>query len=313
MSELVKFLSSSTGLSDADVERIIARAPRSYKFYTIDKRTRGKRLISQPAREVKALQRALVSYLAALPIHDCATAYRKGKSILDNAEPHSKSGPIKKYDFKDFFHSIRARDWTAYCEEKAIFEDPSDVSFSTRLMFHLTPGSSILRLAMGAPSSPWLSNVLLHDFDQRLADELAKEHIIYTRYADDLTFSAPRTGHLNSVDGILKAILRETESPELTINAMKTVVATKKYRRVVTGLVLANDGRVTIGRDRKRYIRSAVFHALKGTNTAEENQRLLGFLAFIGSVEPKFVEKLKEKYGKDLVERLADAHIASEL
>lgn len=265
MSDLIRHLSSATGLSDADVERIIARAPRSYKFYKIDKRTRGKRLISQPAREVKALQRALVKYLEALPIHESATAYRKGKSILDNAAPHSQSGPIKKYDFKDFFHSIRARDWETYCAEKGVFEDKKDVELTARLMFHVTPGSSILRLAMGAPSSPWLSNVLLHDFDKHLADELAKEKIIYTRYADDLTFSAPRTGHLNSVDGILKAIIRDTKLPALTINTGKTVLATKKYRRIVTGLILANDGRVTIGRDRKRNIRSAVFQGLKGT------------------------------------------------
>lgn len=313
MSELVKSLASSTGLNEADVERIISRAPRSYKFYEIDKRTRGKRLISQPAREVKALQRALVSYLASLPIHESATAYRKGKSILDNAEPHSKSGPIKKYDFKDFFHSIRASDWEAYCNENTVFEDQNDVWLTARLMFHLTPGSSILRLAMGAPSSPWLSNVLMYEFDKRLADEVAKEHIIYTRYADDLTFSAPRTGHLNSVDAILKAIIRDTDSPKLTINAGKTVVATKKYRRVVTGLVLANDGRVTIGRDRKRYIRSAVFHALKGENSAKENQKLLGYISFAGSVEPEFVEKLKEKYGRDLVDLLSNAHVESEL
>lgn len=312
MSALVEYLSSSTGLTDADVVRIIARAPRSYKFYKIDKRTSGKRLISQPAREVKALQRALVKYLHDLPVHGSATAYIKGKSILDNASPHSKSGPIKKYDFKDFFHSIRARDWEAYCEEKTVFKDPKDILLSARLMFHVTPGSSILRLAMGAPSSPWLSNVLLHDFDKRLADELAAEHIIYTRYADDLTFSAPRTGHLNSVDRILKAVVRDMKSPVLTINVEKTVLATKKYRRVITGLVLANDGRVTIGRDRKRNIRSAVFSALNGSKTAEEIQQLVGFLAFINSVEPEFLNKLKVKYGEDFVDRLDKAHIQSD-
>lgn len=309
MSALVEYLSNSTGLTDTDVVRIIARAPRSYKFYKIDKRTNGKRLISQPAREVKVLQRALVKYLHDLPIHGSATAYIKGKSILDNASPHSRSGPIKKYDFKDFFHSIRASDWEAYCEEKAVFKDPKDIALTARLMFHVTPGSSVLRLAMGAPSSPWLSNVLLHDFDKRLSDEIAEEHVIYTRYADDLTFSAPRTGHLTSVERILKAIICDMKSPKLTINSGKTVLATKKYRRVVTGLILANDGRVTIGRDRKRNIRSAVFNALNGSNTAEENQKLVGFLAFINSVEPEFVKKLKAKYGEDFVERLDKAHV----
>lgn len=312
MSELIKFLSSSTGLSEADVERIIERAPRSYKFYRIDKRTKGKRLISQPAREVKALQRALVAYLSELPIHASATAYRKGKSIRDNAAPHARSGPIKKYDFQNFFHSIRADDWLNYCEKHEVFEDHVDARLTARLMFHNTPGSSILRLAMGAPSSPWLSNVLMNEFDERIAGEVAKDHVIYTRYADDLTFSAPRTGHLNSVDDVLRTTIKEIRSPRLTINDGKTVVATPKYRRVVTGLVLANDGRVTIGRNRKRYIRSAIHHALRGENEAEENMRLIGLLAFVRAVEPEFLKKLEAKYGSDFIETLSTAHEAPE-
>lgn len=75
-------------------------------------------------------------------------------------------------------------------------------------LFHRARKSSeVLILAIGAPSSPRLSNVLMHDFDQMVSEEVKSDKIVYTRYADDLTFSAPRTGHLTRVEPALaKAI-----------------------------------------------------------------------------------------------------------
>lgn len=309
MSRLVSFLSAATGLTEPDVQRIIARAPDSYKHYLIDKRRGGKRLISQPAKEVKALQRVLAQRLGHLRIHDAATAYRVGYSIKQNAERHAANGPILKYDFEDFFHSILARDWLVYCREYAIFSEFEDVLMSARLFFHRRPGSDKLRLAIGAPSSPWLSNVLMYEFDERITEIVAKDKVTYTRYADDLTFSARRTGYLTVVDRALRKLIKEMDSPSLKINEEKTLLATTKYRRVVTGLVLADDGRVTIGRDRKRIIRARVHHALKGINTAEDNARLAGLLSFVQDIEPGYITRLNETYGVDVMHMLRSNEI----
>ena len=304
MSKLIPFLASSTGMPESDIRTIIMRAPVSYKHYFIEKRTGGKRPISQPAREVKILQRLAARALGKLPVHDAAMAYRGGRSIRDNAFAHINSGPILKMDFSSFFHSIKSDDWVRYCKRIPVFTVPEDIHLSSRLFFHRPPRSSILRLAIGAPSSPWLSNVLMYEFDERLTDELAAHNVNYTRYADDLTFSAQRTGFLNEVDRIVRKIIREMKSPSLSINEDKTVVATKKYRRVVTGLVLANDGRVTIGRDRKRTIRAAIHTALKGEGTSEANARLAGLLAYVNDVEPTYFARLLNAYGHDLLKRL---------
>jgi hypothetical protein len=304
VSRIIPFLSAATGLSELDVRGIIGRAPISYKHYTIKKRSGGDRLISQPAREVKALQRALVAGLAQLPIHDSAMAYRSGISIADNAAKHVANGPIMKFDFKNFFPSILVRDWVNYCNLNKVFLDEADIAISGRLFFHRSPGSHALRLAIGAPSSPWLSNVLMYEFDRRISALVASDRVTYTRYADDLTFSAPRTGFLNGVERQLRKLIHEIQSPKLIVNEEKSVVATLKYRRVVTGLVLANDGRVTIGRDRKRVIRAALNNAFAGKNTDEENARLAGWLAFAGDVEPLYLETIKRRYGVDLLARL---------
>lgn len=298
-------LTAGSGLSDNDVMKIVWNAPSRYKLYAIPKRNGGQRLISQPAREVKALQRILTSeILSTLPIHHSATAYRTGKSIKDNAAAHAANGPIKKYDFKDFFPSIVAKDWRGYCQRNGIFADPRDIWISTNLLFHRRPGSSKLNLAIGAPSSPCLSNVLMNDFDVRLSELVAQEQVTYTRYADDLTFSARRTGFLTGVDRMLRQAIRETSNPTLTLNDSKTVAATTKYKRFVTGLVLTNDHKVSLGHQRKRTIRAALHHYVTGRLDSTEQAQLAGMIAFASDIEPDFVARLQTKYGGAALQRL---------
>jgi hypothetical protein len=51
--------------------------PGSVKQYTIPKRKGGVRVIAQPSREVKALQRYILDHkLSTLPIHPAATGYK---------------------------------------------------------------------------------------------------------------------------------------------------------------------------------------------------------------------------------------------
>src|SRR5690554_1953604 len=112
MVSLLRAVASETGLSEVVVQRSIQSAPHRNKHYKISKRSGGKRLISQPAIEVKLLQRAFADvYLSKLPVHPAAMAYRTGLSILDNAKVHAGSGSILKMDFRDFFPSIRKASW----------------------------------------------------------------------------------------------------------------------------------------------------------------------------------------------------------
>jgi hypothetical protein len=305
MSELVQSLIRATGLAERDVLRIISTAPSRYKEYLIPKRTGGTRLIAQPAVEVKALQRVFVrEYLSKLPIHGAAAAYRIGRSIRDNALVHVENGPILKMDFKEFFPSIVPADWEKYCDSRGLFVDPYERHLTSQLLFHRRKGSTVLRLAIGAPSSPQLSNILMYEFDALVSEVVQKDFVAYTRYADDLTFSAKRTGYLVNVQRQVKRIVRDLRWPRLRINEDKTVLATKKYHRQVTGLVLSNDGKVSLGRDRKRLISSRVHHAKLGKLSREEAVNLSGQLSFVHAVEPEFLSKLEAKYGADIIARL---------
>lgn len=299
---IMRILIEQTGLREQDVRRIVLTAPDRYKVYTIEKRSGGRRVIAQPSRELKFLQNALMdSVLVHLPVHPAATAYRKGLSTLDNAKPHAQSGPILKMDFREFFPSIRGGAWRRYCEEKAILDYPEDIAISERILFYRPKGSRVLRLSIGAPSSPMLSNLLLNDFDNLVSEAVSVDKVTYTRYADDMTFSAPRTGHLVNVKRTVARIVRKLPYPNLDINDDKTTYITKKYHRTVTGLTLSNDGRITIGRDNKREIRAGVNNAIWGTLSDQDMKTLAGRIAYAISVEPSFVDDIRNRYGADTI------------
>nr|WP_249778162.1 retron St85 family RNA-directed DNA polymerase [Phenylobacterium glaciei] len=297
-----------TALNEPALRRIIYTAPSRYKTFYIPKRNGKNRRIEQPARELKAIQRVLVQkLLSTLPVHPSATAYRPGLSVRDNAARHAHNGPVLKFDFEDFFPSIRARDWRVYCEKKGLLETEEDIYLTQQIFFRREKGSSVLRLAIGAPSSPALSNILMWDIDAAIAEMIDGEQVSYTRYADDLTFSARRTGYLNGIEKGLRAILRSAGGPRLKINEEKTVLATKKFRRQVTGLILANDGHVSLGRDKKRLIRAAVHRETLGLLETSEREQLAGMLAYVNVAEPLFLARLKKKYGVEAIEELKKA------
>jgi len=82
----------------------------------------------------------------------------------------------------------------------------------------------------------------------------------------------------------------------LSINEEKTVNISRKMRRTLVGLVLSNEGRVSIGREAKRDIRSKMHRYSKGMLSGAEVEHLRGQLAFILSIDPEFVRNLWEKY-----------------
>jgi len=260
------------------------------------------REIAQPARELKMLQRILIDrVLSELPVHDAARAYRKGLSIRDNAVPHAGSGPILKMDFENFFPSIRSTDWESYCDQNNIL-DPADRRISSLIFFRRAKHERVLKLSIGAPSSPMLCNILLREFDELVAIGADRRRIVYTRYADDLTFSGQRMGMLKDMVKIVEQSVRTIKQPHLTINKEKTTFITSQRRRVVTGVTLANDGSLSLGHDRKRKISAQVHHASLGKLSAIEMGVLAGQLAFVKVVEPAFLERLRSRYGIKVIE-----------
>jgi retron-type reverse transcriptase len=303
---LLLAISKGSGIPLSDLRRLVVSAPFRYKQYYIPKKRPGeRRLIAQPSREVKEIQYWLLdNVLHKFPIHDAAMAYLKGRSIRDNAEQHAGTAYLLKLDFKDFFPSIKEPDITYYFSRAAKEFSPEDLQVLVRVLLRLDKGTRNLELSIGAPTSPHISNLLLYDFDSTVAEECAKKGIRYTRYADDMVFSTSKADVLRGMADWIKEHCDRMISPRLILNDAKTLFASKKYRRWVTGLVLTNAGGVSIGHRRKRELRAAVHHAICGDLDDTALNHLRGMLAFVWDVEPEFLNRLMNYYGRGVILQL---------
>ena len=294
--DFLKVLSTELGLMPDRIEHIIKTAPLRYKKFSIPKRDGSSRLVAQPAREVKAIQRLIVKKLN-FPVHSVATAYRAGSSIKINAKSHVGNDYLLKMDFRNFFPSIFFEDIVKHIE----FSFPGSYDNETKELIAkactwTSNRKPPLRLCIGAPSSPVISNSILYVFDAQLFKLASEQGIVYTRYADDLTFSTSQKGFLDKLPPLILDLLKKLEYPKLKINQSKTVFASKSGNRTVTGITLNSIGELSVGRDRKRLISSMYHHYHIGRLSEKDIQKLFGLLAFVDSIEPGFSERLKVKF-----------------
>ncbi len=286
------------GFSQSQLKAYIETCPHRYKTYPIEKRTKGVRWISQPSRDLKAVQRFLLDELLKpkLKIHDSATAYRSKLNIIDNVRPHLKNSYLLKMDFRNFFPSIMGRDFVEFLLEEGIVNSRQDAVNLTKIFFKRDDGD--LKLTIGSPGSPIISNALMYKFDEYIENECEERNISYTRYSDDMAFSTNNKGILFEIPNLVNIAINSVKYPRLKINSEKTIYTSKKFNRHITGITISNEGTQSIGRDRKRLLRAQIFDAPNLSN--KELVSLRGRLAFAEQVESGLRASLEKKYPKEM-------------
>lgn len=304
--EVLENLKSKFNTTPQELFLFLHDAPRKYKVYEIPKRTSGTRTIAQPIPKLKDYQRFIVSILDEhLPIHECCMAYVRGRDIKKNAQIHAKNSFFLKMDFMDFFNSITPILFWKACEKQEIEFDWLDKDLLEKILFWKpSKYSKKLVLSIGAPSSPFVSNFLMYAFDLELNKFCQRNGIIYTRYADDLTFSTNTSNSLFCIPDFVRQILAQLYDQKIKINQFKTVFSSKKHNRHVTGLTINNNGNISIGRAKKRYIKHLVHSFIIENITVEDLNYLQGYLGFIQYVEPKFLSSLEQKYTKSVIQKI---------
>lgn len=302
---IFEHIQSDFSLSERDVRVLLFTAAYRYKLHYIEKRHgRGKRLIAQPTAEIKLLQHwALEKYVNHLPVHKAATAYRLGISIKDHASIHADNRYLLKLDFQDFFPSILGKHFLMHLKSHASIVD-DDANLLMRLLFRFDREVQDYVLSIGAPSSPAVSNTIMYDFDNKLTNYCRRHDIVYTRYADDLALSTSKPKVLNDAFDFVRRFCSDMPYPRLQLNDAKTVFTSKKHRRQLTGLILSNDGKPSLGREKKRLIRSMAHHFSLGELPEDQILHLRGLLAFAFSIEPLFFSSINRMIGDEAFHRL---------
>jgi RNA-directed DNA polymerase len=291
-------MAKDIGVTTRFIAAFAQGASYAYKTYAIPKKSGGFRIIDHPSKQLKAMQRWLLSYLLnSLPIHPAAAAYRKKRSIFDNAGLHAGSNYLLRMDCKDFFHSITDEDLKMLAANRpATFSGWSP--YETDLFCKLVCKDG--RLTIGAPTSPTLSNAVCYDMDTQLSEICNKQQVTYTRYADDLFFSTKLPNVLKALESMVVSTMETLTLPRnLTINPAKTRHSSRGRTRRVTGITLGSDGKPYIGRPLKRKIR-AMIHQVD-TLDAKKRGSLAGLIAYAGGLDPDFVNSLITKYGHSTV------------
>ncbi|MCX6787333.1 MAG: reverse transcriptase domain-containing protein [Candidatus Kaiserbacteria bacterium] len=240
------------------------------------------RTVAAPNESMKILQRRFVKYLRS----DENGAVRKkflryamssnpGDSPLKNVQRHRHNRYFYLVDFSNAYKSVGADKLVNVLMQLSTFRSvlPEELhAFLTTYFLDKKWG-----LIPGGNASQDLFNLYAGALVDVPLGEIAEEHgIIYTRYIDDLTFS--------SISPISEKMRRNIRGPILqagfSINHRKCeCVDLKKKTTLITGIGIADGGRLFVPRPYVRKIRGLIHHAL--TKKDVDMRRITGMVQIL--------------------------------
>lgn len=223
---------------------------KNYREFKIKKRNSTWRTIYEPGKMLKFVQRNILNnVLLERPISKYAKAYYPGLSLNDNAMMHVNKKMILKLDIKDFFDSISFMSIYKTCFPIEYY--PFSVGMLLANLCTLDD-----HLVQGAPTSAYISNLVMRDFDENVGRFAEKFGISYTRYSDDMTFSGEFEPSI-----IIREVRQELCKLGLRLNDKKTVIIKNSACQKVTGIVVNEKMQVSLNYRKK--IRQEMYYIKK--------------------------------------------------
>lgn len=223
----------------------IAPQPLRYRKFELTKKNGTKREIEAPHRVLSVLQHKLLQVLDAVyspraPVH----GFVKGRGIISNANCHRRRAWVLNIDLEDFFPSIHFGRVRGIFRAKPFVLPEHVATTLARLM------CSQGRLPQGACTSPVVSNIICAKMDGELRRLAEDAGAMYTRYADDITFSVRRRNFPQGLAGVsesdagafgvtLSEKLRQIVADNgFRVNVAKVRIQPWKRSQRVTGLTV---------------------------------------------------------------------------
>lgn len=294
-----------------------------YNRYTIPKKKGGERSIAAPKKLLKNAQRIILEeILAKVPVSDYTHGFLKGKSVISGAKAHMADKAqgenvalLINMDLEDFFPTItfeRVRGmFKSFGYSGYIASLISSIcTYCERMPIEIRGEMKYVKtsdriLPQGSPASPMITNIICLKLDKRLSGLASKYNCVYTRYADDMSFSfAEETDDLN-IGNFMGLVNKIVSEEGLNINKKKTRFLRQHNRQAVTGIVINND-EVGVPKKWIKTLRAAIYNANKLKEEGREVpsgtlSEISGMISWIKSVNSKRYAKIIDS-GMNLIE-----------
>lgn len=244
----------------------------TYRTFTVPKKGGGERQIEVPPAPLKKVLTLLNRYLQSTYFFEKSSAaygFVSGvrndedrRNVLTNAKKHLGRPYLVNIDLKDFFHTINRAMVLRIFSEKPFRWKGELADLAADLCTYQG------RLPMGTPTSPTLSNFACRDLDHRLQKFATNMLWVYTRYADDMSFSSQQ--HINTE--MLQSLKEIITEAGFLINHRKVVRYGPKDDKIVTGLLLTD--RVDLAPDFLPQLRKEIDQLAAATLAQHEQGQL---------------------------------------
>lgn len=238
--------------------------------------------------------------------HKAAYGYVRGRSTKANARVHCGAPLVLRADIRQFFPSIGV---------SRLFIEFERLGMSTAAATALAKFSTINeQLASGLNASPMLANLVCVSLDEKLEKLAASNGCVYTRYADDLTFSG-------STDLPKRSDLEDVLMSEgFELSPRKYRVTKLGQAHYVTGLSVSDARGPHVPRSMKRRLRQELYYCRKfGVNehlsrchdeTVQKGiNRIDGTVRYVANHENLVGPKLKSAWDSIcLLQRVAQSY-----
>ena len=238
-------------------------------------------------------------------------AYRRGVNPHQAVGAHALSRAFFQTDIVNFFGSIDRDTVKSTIIERGKRIPIADLHAHLERILDLTTINGLL--PVGFSISPPISNACLTGLDNDLELYCRRNHLIYTRYADDIVVSARSRESLKDIRSTINELLRQHFKGKLQLNPLKSKLTTIGRKVTVLGMTITPSGHVTVDRDLKRRI-EVLLHFYtrnreKFLNTVQNDMKsgidqLAGYVNYINTADKAYLEKLRKKYGSTVIDSL---------
>jgi hypothetical protein len=220
---------------------------------------------------------------------------------------------VVNLDLKDFFPTVSYRRvkglfvHMGYSEAAAtifalLCTEPECVEAELDgITYHVAVGERFL--PQGAPTSPAITNLLCRRMDRRLSGASQKLGFTYTRYADDLSFSASGDA-VRAIGRLLRQVGWIVGQEGFFVHPDKTRVLRRSQRQEVTGVVV--NERPAVPRAALRRFRATLYQIEKdgpegkrwgpsGDRSGDVIAAIVGFANYVYMVDPAKGRELRRR------------------